>query len=471
MDTITRVSMTIGGAPVAADESFEVVNPATEQVWAQAPAASASTVDQAFTAAAEAAPAWARDDAARRQAVGAVADVLARHSGELAALLTAEVGKTLNDSQLEIQGAAAWFSYYAGLDVAWREAIDPGRVTGVRHPLGVVAAITPWNFPLALASWKLAPALRAGNTVVLKPSPYTPMATLRLGELLQSVFPAGVLNVVAGGDDTGAEMTRHPLAAKVSFTGSIEAGKAVAAAVAPDLKRLTLELGGNDPAIVLDDADVAATAQGLFTGGFYNNGQVCGAVKRVYVPEKLYGALAAELARIADSMVVGDGTDAATQLGPVQNVSQFDRVRKLLDAALNDGAKAVAGGERVGDHGYFLRPTIVTDAHAGQPIVDEEQFGPVLPLIPYTDLADAIRQANDTHFGLGASVWGANSGRLEEVALQIESGTVYFNGHALNYGPHVPFAGRKWSGIGTENGLEGLLSFTHLQMLYGDVAI
>lgn len=471
MDTVTRIPMTIGGASVDGDESFGVVNPATEAVWAQAPAASKSTVDDAFTAAAEAAPAWGRDDAARRRAVTAVAEVLAKNIDELADLLTAEAGKTVSDSKLEIQGAAAWYSYFADLDVPWRESIDPGRVTGVRRPLGVIAAITPWNFPLALAAWKLAPALRAGNTVVLKPSPYTPMATLRLGELLKDVFPAGVLNVVSGGDDVGVAMTLHPLTAKVSFTGSVEAGKAVAAAVAPDLKRLTLELGGNDPAIVLDGADVAATAQGLFNGGFYNNGQVCGAVKRVYVPEKLYGPLAAELARIADSMVVGDTLDPATQLGPIQNSNQYERVQGLLNDALADGARAVAGGQRVGEHGYFLRPTILTDAHAGQAIVEEEQFGPVLPLIPYVDVADAIRQANDTHFGLGASVWGPNRDQLEEVALEIVSGTVYFNGHALNYGPHVPFGGRKWSGIGSENGLDGLNSFTHLQVLYGDVAI
>jgi acyl-CoA reductase-like NAD-dependent aldehyde dehydrogenase len=471
MDTVTRIPMTIGGASVTADESIGVVNPATEAVWAQAPAASDSAVDCAFTAAAEAAPSWGRDDAARRRAVGEVAVVLARNIDELADLLTAEAGKTVSDSKLEIQGAAAWFSYFADLDVPWRESIDPGRVTGVRRPLGVVAAITPWNFPLALAAWKLAPALRAGNTVVLKPSPYTPMATLRLGELLKDVFPAGVLNVLSGGDKVGVAMTLHPLTAKVSFTGSVEAGKAVAAAVAPDLKRLTLELGGNDPAIVLADADVAATAQGLFAGGFYNNGQVCGAVKRVYAPEKIYGRLSAELARIADSMVVGDTLDPSTQLGPIQNVNQYERVQGLLNGALKDGARAVAGGQRVGERGYFLRPTILTDAHAGQAIVDEEQFGPVLPLIPYVDVTDAVRQANDTHFGLGASVWGPNRDQLEEVALQIESGTVYFNGHALNYGPHVPFGGRKWSGIGSENGLDGLKSFTHLQVLYGDVAI
>jgi len=471
MDTVTRIPMTIGGATVASDEVIEVVNPATEAVWAEAPAASKSSVDNAFTAAAEAAPSWGRDETARRKAVAAVADVMTRNIDELADLLTAEAGKTVSDSKLEIQGAAAWFSYFADLDVPWRESIDPGRVTGVRRPLGVVAAITPWNFPLALAAWKLAPALRAGNTVVLKPSPYTPMATLRLGQLLQDVFPAGVLNVVSGGDEVGVAMTVHPLTAKVSFTGSVEAGKAVAAAVAPDLKRLTLELGGNDPAIVLGDADVAATAEGLFAGGFYHNGQVCGAVKRVYVPERLYGPLAAELARIADSKVVGDTRDSSTQLGPVQNVNQYERVRGLLSDALKDGAQVAAGGQRVGERGYFLRPTILTDAHAGQAIVDEEQFGPVLPLIPYVDLADAIRQANDTHFGLGASVWGPNRDQLEEVALEIESGTVYFNGHALNYGPHVPFGGRKWSGIGSENGLDGLKSFTHLQVLYGDVAV
>ncbi|MCW2495315.1 aldehyde dehydrogenase family protein [Jatrophihabitans sp.] len=470
MGEVTRIPMTIGGQAVDAGSALDVVNPATEAVWAAAPAASAGDVDHAFATAAEAQVAWAHDDAARRKALRAIVDVLAQNMPELAALLTAECGKTLHDSELEIQGTAAWFAYFADLEVAWREVIDAGSVTGVRRPLGVVAAITPWNFPLALASWKLAPALRAGNTVVLKPSPYTPMATLRLGQLLADVLPAGVLNVISGGDDVGIEMTLHPGAAKVSFTGSVEAGKAVAAAVAPDLKRLTLELGGNDPAIVLDDADPLATAQGLFNGGFYNNGQVCGAVKRVYVPESLYPAVAGELARIADSKVVGDGTDPASELGPVQNAAQFDRVQRLLNAALADGAKAVAGGQRVGDRGYFLRPTVLTEVHAGQAIVEEEQFGPVLPLVPYTDVADALRQANDTKFGLGASVWGANRGRLEEVALGIEAGTVWFNNHAVNNGPHVPFGGRKWSGIGIENGLEGLNSFTHLQVLYGDLA-
>jgi acyl-CoA reductase-like NAD-dependent aldehyde dehydrogenase len=457
--------MTTAGRRVPGVDRFDVVNPATEQVWAHAPACTAAELDEAFDAAVEAGRTWRRDDALRQKALHAVADVLLRNTEELAALLTAEAGKTLADARLEVQTTAAWFTYYADLEVAWRESIDPS-VEGVRHPLGVIAAITPWNFPLALASWKLAPALRAGNTVVLKPSPYTPMATLRLGELLIDVLPAGVVNVVTGGDDVGVAMTKHPLTAKVSFTGSVEAGEAVAAAVAPDLKRVTLELGGNDPAIVLADADPAAVAQGLFWGGFYNNGQVCGALKRIYVPETLYSELANQLAAVADAIPVGDGTDPASVLGPVSTRPQFERVQALLEDATNTGATIKAGGTKPKDRGYFLRPTILTDAHAGQAVVDQEQFGPLLPLIPYIDVEDAVAQANDTTFGLGASVWGTDTARAREVGLALESGTVWLNSHAANNGPHVPFGGRKWSGLGVENGLEGLFSFTHQQIVY-----
>ncbi len=462
-----RIPMTIAGRDVPGSEAIEVVDPATEQVWAEAPAATAAELDEAFGSAADAGRTWRLDDAARQKALHGVADVLLRNTDELAQLLTSEVGKTLADSAMEVKTTAAWFTYYADLDVAWREVIDPAGVTGIREPLGVVAAITPWNFPLALASWKLAPALRAGNTVVLKPSPYTPMATLRMGQLLAEVLPQGVVNVVTGGDDVGVAMTTHPLTAKVSFTGSVQAGRSVNAAVASNLTPVTLELGGNDPAIVLDDADPAAVAQGLFWGAFYNNGQVCGALKRIYVPESLYPQLAEQLAGVADALVVGNGTDPGTHLGPLANRMQFERVQSLLESALADGAQARAGGVRVGDRGFFLRPTILTEAHAGQAVVDEEQFGPLLPLVPYRDVDDAVRQANDTTFGLGASVWGGDSARLHDIAGQLDTGTVWLNAHAANNGPHVPFGGRKWSGLGVENGLVGLHSFTQQKIVYG----
>ena len=298
-----------------------------------------------------------------------------------------------------------------------------------RRPLGVVAAITPWNFPLTLAFWKIAPALLAGNTLVLKPSPFTPLTTLKVGELLRDVFPPGVVNIVSGGDDLGAFMTTHPVPRKISFTGSVETGKKVALSAAPDLKRVTLELGGNDPAIVLDDADPATVATAIFAGAFNNNGQVCSAIKRVYVPEALYDGVVEGLAAHARAIKVGEGTEDGVKLGPINNEPQFERVKELVADALSHGATAVTGGKAMDRAGYFFEPTILTGLSDGTRIVDEEQFGPALPVVPYRDLGDAIDRANATHFGLSGSVWGADADRAAEVAAQLECGTAWVNTH------------------------------------------
>jgi acyl-CoA reductase-like NAD-dependent aldehyde dehydrogenase len=339
------------------------------------------------------------------------------------------------------------------------------RVEVVRRPLGVVAAITAWNYPVALASVKIGPALLAGNTVVLKPSPYTPLSTLLMGEVIREAFPPGVVNIVSGGDGLGAWMTSHPLARKISFTGSVATGKKVAIAAAPDLKRVTLELGGNDAAILLDDFDPATMTEKLFWGAFINSGQVCAAIKRVYVPEALYDDVVEGLAAHARSIKVGEGTEEGVKLGPINNAPQFERVKELVADALSHGATAVTGGHAMDRPGYFFEPTILTGLSDGTRIVDEEQFGPALPVVPYRDLGDAIDRANATHFGLSGSVWGADADRAAAVAAQLECGTAWVNTH-LALSPEQPFGGFKWSGIGVENGPWGLAEFSEFQVVH-----
>ena len=300
MTTTETIShpMTINGASAAAEATFGVINPATGDVFDEAPECTLEQLDAAMQAAATAFRTWRRDEAARRALLGACADAVNTHADELARVLTQEQGKPLATAAAEIAGAAKWFTYTARLEIPVEVALDNERVRVEvrRRPHGVVAAITPWNYPVSLAVWKIAPALLAGNTIVLKPSPFTP---LRLGEILRAVLPSGVLNIVSGGDALGAWMTSHPAVRKISFTGSVATGKLVAAAAAPDLKRVTLELGGNDPAIVLPDVDVARTAKRLFWGAFENCGQVCSAIKRVYVPESLYEPMVAHLGEMA----------------------------------------------------------------------------------------------------------------------------------------------------------------------------
>jgi acyl-CoA reductase-like NAD-dependent aldehyde dehydrogenase len=459
--------MTIGGDAVPTAATFDVVNPARGSVCATAPDCTPAQLDAAMDSAAKAFRDWRVDEGARRDALLAAADVLQAAADDLAPILTAEQGKPLRDARREVFGAAAWCRYFAGLEVPREVIQDDERalVEVVRRPLGVVAAITPWNFPVTLASWKIAPALLAGNTVVLKPSPFTPLSSLRVGELLRSVLPPGVLNVVSGGDRLGGWMTAHPVPRKISFTGSVATGKKVAEAAAPDLKRVTLELGGNDPAILLDDVDPAAVADRLFWAAFANNGQVCSAIKRVYVPEALYGEVVDALADRARAVRVGDGAEEGTELGPVNNRPQFERVAELVEDAVRGGARAVAGGSARPGGGYFFEPTILADVSDGTRIVDEEQFGPALPVIPYRDVDDAVERANATHFGLSGSVWSGDPERGAEVAARLECGTAWTNTH-LVLQPHQPFGGAKWSGLGVENGPWGLLGFTEIQVLF-----
>ncbi len=461
------VTMTIDGVAVATEATFDVIDPATGTAHATAPDCTEAQLDAAMDAAAKAFGEWRQDESRRRDRLRAAADALMAAADDIAPILTAEQGKPLGESSMEVFGTAVWMQYYADLEIP-RETIqddDAAHVEVIQRPLGVVAAITPWNFPLVLAAWKIAPALLAGNTMVLKPSPYTPRSTLKLGEVLRDVLPPGVLNVVSGLDPLGASMTSHAVPRKISFTGSVATGKKVAAAAASDLKRTTLELGGNDPAIVLDDVDVDSIVEKLFWGAFQNNGQVCSAIKRVYVPDTLHDEIVDGLADRARSVKVAPGTEPDAQLGPINNRPQFDRVYDLVQDAIAGGAAVAAGGGPRDGDGYFFEPTILSNLSDGVRIVDEEQFGPALPVISYRDLSEVVERANATHFGLSGSVWGSDPERASGIAEQLECGTAWVNTH-LALAPNQPFGGAKWSGIGVENGTWGLLGFSEPQVIH-----
>ncbi|CAG0983159.1 betaine-aldehyde dehydrogenase [Myxococcaceae bacterium] len=459
-------TMTLDGKAVSGESRFGVVNPATGEVFAEAPDCSKTQLDSAMDAAQRAFASWKKDESKRRQALVECANALKTRAAEVAQVLTQEQGKPLAKAMEETIGGVVWFQVTAGLQIPVDVITETPdlRVEVRRKPYGVVGAITPWNFPLLLAIWKIAPALLAGNTIVLKPSPFTPLSTLKLGEILRDVLPAGVVNTISGGDQLGAWVSDHPAVRKISFTGSVATGKKIAIAAAPDLKRVTLELGGNDPAIVLDDVDPKEVAQKLFWGAFENCGQVCSAIKRLYVAESVYPAIVSEIAALAKSVKVGNGLEQGTQLGPINNRPQFQRVRELVEDARQHGAKFVAGGSPAGDGGYFFEPTIVTEVAEGVRIVDEEQFGPALPIMPFRRVEDAIERANATHFGLSGSVWSRDAVRASEIASQLECGTAWVNQH-LAIRPDAPFGGCKWSGIGYENGPYGLAAFTELQTL------
>nr|WP_271210842.1 aldehyde dehydrogenase family protein [Rhodococcus wratislaviensis]GLK36427.1 aldehyde dehydrogenase [Rhodococcus wratislaviensis] len=459
--------MIIDGKPVTSTEWITVENPASGAPYAQAPACTSDQLDAAMQSAARAQISWAADPAHRRHALQECAAVLSKNLEQIAALLTIEQGKPIAESRREIGAAAAWFTYYSALDQPVQVVQDDAaaRIEVHHKPLGVIAAITPWNYPILLASWKLAPALRAGNSVVLKPSPLTPLTSLLIGRLLTEVLPAGVLNVISGPNELGPLVTAHPTPRKISFTGSTRTGKQVAETAATSLKRVTLELGGNDAAIVLDDIDPGAIAEKLFWSAFINNGQTCIAIKRLFVPQSGYDKYVEALAAIADTVVVGAGTDPATQLGPLNNPAQRDRVTALVDEAVRSGARIATDSSAFDSPGYFHRPTILADVPDSARVVAEEQFGPALPILGYDSVDEAIARANSTEFGLAGSVWGSDTVRAQKVADRLECGTAWVNTHAAP-SPRAPFTGVKDSGLGVENGPWGLDSYTQLQTQY-----
>ena len=463
---MSTYNLLINGELVAGDSSMPVINPATEELISQCPRASEDQLNKAIAAAKAAFTGWSTTGLEiRKKLVLDIADVIEAHAQELTQLLTQEQGKPLADAAGEVGGMVAFFRYFATLDlpVEVLEDSEGRKVEAHRRPLGVVGAIVPWNFPLMLMAFKLPPALIAGNTIVIKPAPTTPLSSLRIAELIKDLVPPGVVNFVTDLNDLGGALTAHPDVRKISFTGSTATGSKVMAGAAGLLKRITLELGGNDAAVVLKDVDVKEAAVKLFDSAFQVTGQVCIAIKRLYVHEDIYDEMCAELAGIAEATVIGDGLEATTKMGPLNNKMQFDRVKQLIEVAKHDG-NIIAGGEVPDRPGFFIRPTIVRDIEEGSRLVDEEQFGPILPVLKFSDEDDVISRANSTDWGLGGSVWGEDLSKAYALAEKIDSGTVWINKHA-ELDPTMPFGGSKQSGLGKELGRDGLLEFTQLKII------
>lgn len=457
--------ISVAGKLLETSDSFSVMNPATGAEFARAPAATAEQLEEAVAAAKSAFKTWSVLTYDQRQKyLDDYADALEVHREELARLLTLEQGKPLKSgAQPEVDQAISWIRQIAArrIPVEILEDTDSHIVELHHTPLGVVGAITPWNFPVLLALWKVAPALLTGNTMVIKPSPFTPLTTLRFGQIAQSVFPAGVLSVVSGGNELGPQMTAHPDIAKISFTGSTETGKHVIRSAAGTVKRLTLEMGGNDAAIVLPDADWKAAIAQLFWGAIGNSGQWCVGIKRLYIHRSFHNEFVSAFVDYARQQKLGDGLDPSVTVGPVQNKMQFDKVRTFLDDIKANGQKIVLGGEvDESQAGYFIPVTVVDNPPEHSKIVQEEQFGPIVPIIVYDDVDDVIERANDSPFGLGGSVWGRDTQAAVAVANRLETGMVWVN-EMHTQGVDIPFGGHKQSGVGTEGGHEGRLLFTN----------
>lgn len=464
MTIITKeFSMTINGRAVITERSLPVINPANETIIAHVPDADQRDLDNAVKAARTAFPTWSALSVEERGAkLEEFAEAFYQQKEELAKLFTLEMGRPLKGSFGEIKGAYLNCKEIAKQRLP-REIMEDNeqhRVERIYTPLGVAGLIVPWNFPVSLAIWKIAPALLTGNTVVVKPSPNTPLTTLLLGEIARDIFPAGVLNVVTGGNELGQWMTEHPDINKISFTGSTATGKKVMKSAAINLKRVTLELGGNDAAIVLEDAEPKEVVEPLFWACFRNTAQVCIASKRLYVHEKIYDEFLTEFVDFAKSVKVGDGMDPESLLGPLQNKMQYEKVKDLIEDTKKSGAKIICGGEIEDKPGFFIPVTIVDNPSEDSRVVVEEAFGPVLPILKYNDYEEVISRANNSNYGLGGSVWGKDLKLAQSIAERLETGNVWIN-EAQVLSPRYPFGGHKESGIGVEHSLDGLAEYTN----------
>lgn len=461
-------SLIINGEQVAGGRgTFDVINPATEEVVAACPYATVDQLNDAVDAADAAFKTWQySSDDERKHALHRIADGIEANATELAEVIVKEQGKPMFLAQAEVGGAVAWTRYTAELEIPVEvlEDSENKRIELHRKPLGVVGSITPWNWPLMIAVWHIMPALRTGNTVVCKPSGLTPLNTIMLAEIICKEVPAGVMNLVTGESGIGSAMTGHDKIRKIVFTGSTPTGQAIMRNAAGNLKRLTLELGGNDAGIILPDADVDAIAEGIFQTAFLNMGQTCAALKRLYVHDSQYDQVCEKLVELANAQTVGDGMAEGTTFGPVQNKDQFDLVKNLVDDARANGASVLCGGQPRAGKGFFYPPTIVANVTDDMRIVAEEQFGPTLPVIRYNDVDEAVERANNCDVGLGGSVWSSDIEGAQRIAQRLECGTAWINGHAEVL-PHAPFGGCKMSGFGVEFGLEGLLEYTVPQTL------
>ncbi|WP_454698280.1 aldehyde dehydrogenase family protein [Arthrobacter humicola] len=453
-------------------ETRTIFDPATGTAVGEAPVHSVADLEVAIAAAAAAQPAWAAlGHDARSAALLKAADAVERSAEELARLLSREQGKPLNgpNARFEVGACAAWLRAAATTPLDPEVVVDDGETYAELHykPIGVVGAIGPWNWPMMITIWQIAPALRMGNAVVVKPSKMTPLSVLALAKVLNEELPEGLLTVVSGDREVGARLAEHPAIGKIMFTGSTAAGRSIIKSSADTVKRLTLELGGNDAGIVLPDADPAAIAEGLFWGAFINTGQTCAALKRLYVHDDIYDAVCEELTKVAAAMPMGVGLDENNVLGPLQNRAQYDIVAGLVEAARDSGARILTGGNPDPDQpGHFYPATLVADIDNNNPLVAEEQFGPALPIIRYSTIDEAVAMANALDVGLGASVWSPDLAEARKVAARIEAGTVWINKHGA-VDPRVPFGGAKQSGYDLEFGAEGLKAVGVPQVING----
>ncbi|HAN90216.1 MULTISPECIES: aldehyde dehydrogenase family protein [Erythrobacteraceae] len=458
----------IDGKMVDNGQWLEVLNPATEQVVGRVPSCGKEELDSAVAAARRAFTQWKKTTAEeRQQVVQGIAAAIKENADELYRLLTSEQGKPHAQAQQEIYGAAGLAAAQSTLtldDVINQD--DDTRLSRTRRvPVGVVGGIVPWNFPIMMAIQKIVPALVAGCTIVLKPSPFTPLTTLRVAELIKDVVPAGTVNIITGEDTLGPLITEHPDIDKITFTGSTATGKKIMEGASGDLKRITLELGGNDASIVLPDADVQKVAEQLFWSSFSNAGQVCIAAKRIYIHEDIYDDLSKAIADYAKTVVVGDGSQQGTGVGPIQNKKQYERVLDLIQDAKDNGYKFLTGGDKdPSGTGYYVPITILDNPPEDARIVAEEQFGPVMPLMKFASVDEVIERANNSEYGLAGAVWTKDTDKGVEIAEQLETGTVWIN-EFMQLSPFAPFGGHKQSGFGAEYGIDGLKEFTYPQVI------
>jgi len=464
----TQYKNLINGEMIEIGEWLDVVNPANEEVIGQVPACSADELDKAVAAARAAFKTWKNSSFEERQAACmAISGAIKENADELYRLLTSEQGKPHAQAKGEIFGAAGISAAQSTLQLE-EEIIQDDDTRLHRHrrvPVGVVGGIVPWNFPLMMAVQKIIPALMSGCTIVLKPSPFTPLTTLRVAELIADKVPAGTVNIITGEDALGPMITSHPDIDKITFTGSTATGKRIMEGASADLKRITLELGGNDASIVLPDADPKKVAEQLFWSSFQNAGQVCIAAKRVYIHEDIYDELSQAIAEYAKTVVVGDGSEQGTGVGPIQNKKQYERVLELIEDAKDNGYKFLTGGDTdPSGTGYFVPLTILDNPPEDARIVAEEQFGPVMPLMKFSSEDEVIERANNSEYGLAGAVWTADTEKGQEIAEKLETGTVWIN-EFMHLSPFAPFGGHKQSGFGAEYGKEGLKEFTYPQVI------
>lgn len=455
----------IDGKLIETANTVGVINPANEEIFATVTKAGEQELEAAISAAQKAFESYRHTSIEERQnLLKKISKVITENKEIIANALTLEQGKTLEAANMEVDFALAFNNHFASMTIESKVLIDNDeqRVETRHVPLGVVAGIMPWNFPFLISVYKLGPALLTGNSLILKPAQTTPISSAILGDIIKDVVPAGLVNILADDGELGAKITAHPGIAKVSFTGSSPTGRKIMESSAKTLKRLTLELGGNDAAIVLDDVDPKAIAEKIFGAAFINSGQVCVALKRLYVQENVYDEVCDEVSKLANAAVVGDGMDSASQFGPVQNKAQFDIVKGYIEHGRRDGV-IIAGGDIPDKPGYFIPLTVVKDIKDGSPLVDEEPFGPVLPIIKFGTVEEAIASANSSEFGLGGSVWSKDLAKAQKIADQLDTGTVWINQHTV-FGPHIPFGPTKQSGLGVEWGQEGLLEFTTIKV-------